>query len=218
MSRLTPSGRAEVWPVGASHERRKETDQGRPTKLDGAADNPTNRHRPGSECLVARSLSAWRFRLGSHGDRRRASLTGLRLHERPSTGRALKTPEFVDTASPGAFDGSPVESPRAHPTQASPAVGAPPGSSWRAPGRFRNRGGCRGYPGPVRALGLVLEPGRGWWCPLQVPIQHEPTDHINGGPLHGRMDAVEEWITRQGHQRRQLPLAEPVVGDRKSVV
>jgi hypothetical protein len=50
-------------------------------------------------------------------------------------------------------------------------------------------------PGTVRALGLVLEPGWGLWCPLLEPIQHELTDHINGGPLRGRMDAVEEWIT-----------------------
>jgi hypothetical protein len=47
----------------------------------------------------------------------------------------------------------------------------------------------------LRAPGALPKPGRCWWCPLQVPIQHEPPDHINGGPLHGRMDAVEEWIT-----------------------
>jgi hypothetical protein len=28
-----------------------------------------------------------------------------------------------------------------------------------------------------------------------VPIQHELTDHSNGDPLRGRMNAVEEWIT-----------------------
>jgi hypothetical protein len=26
-------------------------------------------------------------------------------------------------------------------------------------------------------------------------MQHELTDHSNGGPLRGRMNAVEEWIT-----------------------
>jgi hypothetical protein len=26
-------------------------------------------------------------------------------------------------------------------------------------------------------------------------MQHELTDHINGGLLRGRMNAVEEWIT-----------------------
>ena len=34
-----------------------------------------------------------------------------------------------------------------------------------------------------------------WPAPLLVPMQHELTDHSNGGPLRGRMNAVEEWIT-----------------------
>lgn len=32
-------------------------------------------------------------------------------------------------------------------------------------------------------------------APLLVPMQHELTDHSNGGPLRGRMNAVEEWST-----------------------
>jgi hypothetical protein len=50
-------------------------------------------------------------------------------------------------------------------------------------------------PGPVRALGLVLEPGRGWWCPLLVPMQHELTAHVTGCPMKAKTDTVEDWMT-----------------------
>jgi hypothetical protein len=149
MSRLTPSGCVEVWPAGPSHARRKETNQARPTKLDGVSDKPTNRNQSGSEGLVARSLSAWRFGLGSH-----ASLTGLRLHERPSSGRELKTPEFVGTASPGVprrNGGTRRAFPGFIPPPRFPLPLVPLGAALRAPGAL---------PKPKRMSRLLRGPQR----------------------------------------------------------
>ena len=57
----------------------------------------------------------------------------------------------------------------------------PPGAVLRAPGALPKPGRMSWLPGPVQALRLVLEPGRGLWCPLQVPIQHELSSRNGGG-------------------------------------